>query len=149
MSDIPDFREAVVRFRHFLLTTGHSAEVFWVFRDDLWQWSPTDICVKYPPPVINVNLVQKVFTEGRERGLVEIRAVATVAQKVAASVWYPKYASEEIQGWSDGLKLSISRPLPDAKIIGKLRWRLLRFLPSFRRYQRMAVFIGTREWATA
>jgi hypothetical protein len=149
MSDIPDFPEAIVRFRQFLLTTGHSAELFWVFRDDLWQWSPTDVRVKYPLPVFNADLAKKVFTEGRERGLVEIRAVATVGPKVAASVWYPKYPSEEIQGWSDGLKLTISRPLPEAKIIGNFRWWLLRFLPSFQRYQRMAAFIGSREWATA
>ena len=92
------------------------------------------------------SLARKVFSEGRERGLVEITAIATAARKVAATVWFP---NEEVQGWSQGMKLSISQPLPDAKTVGVVRWQLLNLLPSFRRYQRMAFFIGTRKWAAA
>lgn len=98
---------------------------------------------------MNTGLARKVFSEGRERGLVEIAAIATAARKVAATVWFPKYEAEEVQGWSRGMKLTICQPLPEARIVGVVRWQLLNLLPSFRRYQRMAFFIGTRKWAAA
>jgi hypothetical protein len=39
--------------------------------------SPTDAWVKYPPPAKNTSLAKRVFSEGRERGLVEISGIAT------------------------------------------------------------------------
>jgi hypothetical protein len=138
-----------VQFRRFLAESGHPEEVFWVFRDDIWQLSLTDARVKYPPPAENLILAQKVFEEGRERGLIEITAIATTKQKVAAAVWFPKYPNEEIQGWNRGMKLAISEPLPRAKVVGRLRWWLHWFLPRFRQFQRRAIFIGTKRWAAA
>ena len=148
MNDIPDFAEAVDLFRDFLTKTGHSGEVFWVFRDDVWRLSPTYAWVKYPPPAKNASLAKKVFSEGRERGLVEISGIATAAQKVAATIWFPKYDNEQTQGW-EGMKMTIYDPLPDAKLVGRLRWQLLRFDPGFQRYQRMEFFIGTKDWAAS
>lgn len=149
MNDIPNFAQAVERFLHFLAESGHPPEVFWVFRDDIWQLSPTDARVKYPTPADNLTLAQKVFEEGRKRGLIQITAIATARQKVAATVWFPKYPNEEVQGWSRGMKLSIAKPLPRAKAVGQLRWWLLWLLPRFRRFQRRAIFIGTKRWAAA
>ena len=149
MSDIPQFAEAVEEFRRFLSREVHCDEVFWVFRDDVFKLSPIELRVRYPTPSVNNSLARKVFSEGRERGLVEITAIAIAARKVAATIWFPKYEHEEVQGWSQGMKLSISQPLPDAKTVGVARWQLLNLLPSFRRYQRMAFFIGTRRWAAA
>lgn len=143
MSDIPHFERAVEHFRQFLAKCGHSDEMFWVFRDDIWQLSPSDGRVKYPPAAENAALAKKVFEEGRERGLVEIRTVVTTGQKVAATVWFPKYPNQEVQDWDCGMKLTISEPLRRASTIGRLRWRLFRFLPSYRRYQEAAIFIGT------
>ena len=125
MNDIPDFAEAVEQFLRFLAESGHPDEVFWVFRDDVWQLSPTDARIKYPTPAENLTLAQKVFEEGRQRGLIEITAIATARQKVAAKVWFPKYPHEEVQGWSCGMKVSISEPLPRAKVVGRLGWWLL------------------------
>jgi len=149
MNDIPDFAEALYQFRQFLAKSGHSDQVFWVFRDDVWQPSPGDLRIKYPPSVENDALAQKVFAEGRERGLVEIIAIATVEEKVAAKVWFPKYPNEEVQGWDRGMKLGLSEPLPRAKRVGALRWWLFQFLPRYRRFQDEAFFIGTRKWAAA
>ena len=105
MNDIPHFAEAVEQFRQFLAKSGHSDQVFWVFRDDVWQLSPSDVCAKYPPPADNAALAQKAFAEGQERGLVEIRAVATAGQKVAATVRLPKYRGEGVQGWGGGIEV--------------------------------------------
>ena len=63
---------------------------------------------KYPSSRQNISLAEKVFGEGREKGLVEIHAVAVAAGQIAATVWFPKYAHEEVQGWNRGMKLSIS-----------------------------------------
>ena len=149
MNAIPHFAEAFDQFRQFLAKSGHSDQVFWVFRDDVWQLSPGNVRVKYPPSAENAALAQKVFAEGRERGLVEIRAIATAGKKVASTIWFPKYANEEVQGWDRGMKLAISEPLPRAKVVGMLRWWLFRFLPRYRRFQAAAIFIGTRKWAAA
>ena len=149
MNEIPDFAEALVRFRNFLGQQGHSDDTFWIFREDVWQLSVNEIFVKFPAHAKNESLARKVFAEGRERGLVEIKAVAVVGDKVAATVWFPKFPKEEVQGWNRGMKLAISDPLPRAKTVGPLRWWFLRFLPRFRHYQRAAIFIGTRGWAAA
>jgi hypothetical protein len=149
MNDIPDFAEALTQFRRLLGENGHPSDLFWVFRDDIWKLSPTQIWVKYPSSELNVSLAEKVFADGREKGLVEIHAVAVAAGKVAATVWFPKYEHEKVQGWNRDMKLSISEPLPVARVIGGLRWSLLSLLPQFRRYQKTDRFIGTIAWAAA
>jgi hypothetical protein len=149
MNDIPDFAEAQTEFRRFLRENGHPSDLFWVFRDDIWKLSPTEIWVKYPSSRQNIRLAEKVFAEGREKGLVEIHAVAVAAGQIAATVWFPRYEHQEVQGWNQGMKLSISQPLLRARLLGALRWSLLRFLPRFRKYQKADVFIGTIEWAAA
>jgi hypothetical protein len=149
MNDIPDFADALTQFRRFLGENGHPSDLFWVFRDDVWKRSATDVWVKYPSSRENITLAAKVFAEGRERGLVDIHAVAVAADKVAVTIWFPKYAHEEVQSWNLGMKLSLSQPLPRAKTIGALRWSLLGFLPRFRQYQKADMFIGTIAWAAA
>jgi hypothetical protein len=149
MNDIPDFAEALTQFRHFLGEEGNPSDLFWVFRDDVWKLSPTEVWIKYPPSRQNIRLAEKVFVEGREKGLVEIHAVAVAGRQIAATVWFPKYEHEEVQGWNRGMKLSISEPLPCAKTTGALSWSLLRFLPRFRQYQKADMSIGTIAWAAA
>jgi hypothetical protein len=149
MNDIPDFDEALMQFRSFLVKNGHPDEVFWVFREDLWQLSINRVLVRYPTHSENITLAQKVFAEGHVRGLIEITAVAEAANRIAASVWFPKYPNEEVQGWNRGMKLGIRQPLPRASVLASRYWWLLRLFPSFRRYQRYASFIGTRDWAAA
>jgi hypothetical protein len=149
MNEIPDFVEALTQFRRVLGENGHPSDLFWVFRDDVWKLSPMEVWIKYPSSRQNISLAEKVFTEGREKGLVDIQAVAVAAGQVAATVWFPKYAHEEVQGWNRGMKLSISQPLPNAKIVGALRWSLLGFLPRFREYQKADMSIGTLAWAAA
>ena len=149
MNDIPDFAEALTEFRRFLGENGHPSDLFWVFRDDVWKLSPTEVWIKYPSSQKNISLAEKVFAEGRAKGLVDIHAVAVGAGKVAATVWFPKYEHEEVQGWNRGMRLSISEPLLGAKTLGAMAWWLLRFLPRFRKYQKTDLIIGTIAWAAA
>jgi len=149
MSEIPEFQVAISDFRHFLVEQGHADELVWVFRDDLWFRAPDHVLMRYPPPVENKSLAEKVYNEGRERGLVEITAVATANGHVATTVWFPKFPEEEVQGWSQGLKLAIRQPLLTAKVVNGLRWRVVRYLSGYRWYQRHESFIGSRRWAAA
>jgi hypothetical protein len=149
MNEIPSFEEALEQFRTFLREGGHPDKVFWVFREDIWQRSPEEVLIRYPPISKNEILARKVFGEGRARGLVEIKAMASIESEIAATVWFPKYSEEKVQGWNRGMKLAISDPLVEARAVSKYLWMSLKFLPRFRHYQRAAIFIGKRDWAAA
>ena len=144
MRAISDFNIAVSDFRRFLAGEGHPDDLFWVFRDDLWWRGPDHVLVRYPPPPENPLLAEKVYDEGRERGLAEMKALATAGGRTAATVWFPKYPEEEVQGWSQGVKLVIRQPLPEAKAVSGLAWHIIRRLPGYRRYQRDECVIGSR-----
>ncbi len=148
MSAIPEFEIAVGDFRRFLTGQGHPGKLCWVFSDDLWTRGPTDVLLRFPPRA-NLVLAKKVYGEGRERGLIQMLAVATARDYVAANVWYPKHPEEEVQGWSQGLKLSITQPLPPAKLVNRMAWLFVRLTPEYRRYQRSTFSIGSRRWANA
>ena len=149
MNDIPDFDVALSSFRRFLAEQSHPANIFWVFREDIWKRSPTNVVLKFPSQGRNLALARTVFEEGRRKGLVEIHAIATVKDQVAATVWFPKFAYEEIQGWDNGMKLSIASPLPSAQIVSQLRWLSFRLKSQFRNYQRVEPWVGTKAWAAA
>ena len=138
------FPDAVTSFQNFLKENNHPTDVFWVFRDDLWKRSLTEVLVKYPPSSENLDLAQKVFREGCERGLVDIHAVAIAANRVAATVWFPKFEKEQVQGWDCGMKLSIAQPLLRATIVNPFRWWFFRFAPRFRHYQSFEWTVGTK-----
>lgn len=149
MNDIPNFESALESFRRFLVASGHAADIFWVFREDIWKRSPTDVVLRFPSQNRNLDLARKVFDDGRKKGLVDMHAIATVGNKAAATVWFPKFPDEEIQGWACNMKLSIADPLPRAEIVGRLRWLFFHLLPRFRHYQRAELWVGTKTWAAA
>ena len=114
--DFSNFDEANTELRRFLADQGHPHdELFWVFREDVWKRSASEVFVRYPVSPNNNVLARKVFDEGCERGLVDVHAVATVKGQVAATVWFPKFPEDEVQGWNRGMKLSIAKPLLEAK----------------------------------
>ena len=147
MTDIPELDVAVARFRQLLLDNGQPTTLLWVFRDDVYARTPSVVALRYPPPGENFSLAEKVFNEGRVAGLVEISAIGTTGKAVAATVWFPRTPGDEVQGWNGGMKLSIVKPLPNAKLVSGWLWGITQYLPSYRRYQREAAFIGTRAWA--
>ena len=149
MIDIPDFEEAVSSLRQFLMENGHPAKIVWIFRDDLWKRSVSEVFVRVPSQPKNLALAKKVFNEGRTKGLVDVHAVAIAGDAAAATVWFPRTSDDEIQGWDRGMKLTISRPLLRAKTFGSFRWWLFSFLGGFRHYQAHEFTIGTRNWAAA
>jgi len=149
MNDIPEFAETVQQFRAFLREQGHPTTLVWVFRDDLWKMNLSRVLLREFHGSGRVNLAEKVFVEGRAKGLVQVTAVAQSNDVTAATVWYPKYEDEEIQGWNQGLKLSVVQPLPAATLVSRLLWWPLLAVPGFREYQRTELTIGTKRWAAA
>jgi hypothetical protein len=129
VNDIPKFEEAIASFRDFLKRSGFPTDIVWVFREDVWKRSPTDVAIRYPPEENNFVLAQKVFAEGRERGLLEVHAIARTSDKIAVTVWFPRSVDDELQGWNRGMRLSIAEPLPRANIVGRFRWPFFWLLP--------------------
>ena len=149
MKDIPSFEEAVASFKHLLTEQGHPSKILWVFRDDIWRRSSSDVVLRFPFQTRNLALAKKVFVDGRKKGLVDVYAIATIDDMTAATVWFPKFTNEEIQGWDRGMKLSIAQPLPKAKAVGGLTWLWFRLHPGFRQYYRCEFGIGTKAWAAS
>ena len=99
MDELPEFEQALSSFRSFLTTQGHPDDVFWVYREDLWFRKGKPPLIVFPSRIENKTLVEKVYEEGRKRGLVEIVAVAKAGGLTAATVWFPRFLEEEVQGW--------------------------------------------------
>lgn len=146
--ELATFEDTLKSFRLFLAEQGHPTNIFWVFRDDLWQ-RPASLELRLASQKKNLLLAQKVFDEGQRKGLVEIQAIATTGDAVAASAWFPKFKGEEVQGWERGIKLSIAQPLPTANLVGPLRWLSFRLRPQFRHYQHFDGLVRTKAWAAA
>ncbi|MGO9271035.1 MAG: hypothetical protein ACLQOO_12395 [Terriglobia bacterium] len=149
MSDIPEWIEALERFRALLSSKGNPAKLYWVFREDVCVKRQATMLVRWPLPLANESLAESVFEAGRTEGLVSISAVGRLGDCVVATVWYPRVPNEKVQGWNRGLKLEISTPLATATRVPHFIWTFFEHTPWYRRYQEHAVFIGTRKWATA
>ncbi|MDQ3685485.1 MAG: hypothetical protein M3430_07765 [Acidobacteriota bacterium] len=92
---------------------------------------------------------RKFMMRGASGGLVGVPAVATAKGQVETTVWFPKFPKKVVQGWSQGLKLSIRQPPPATKAVGRLRWEVVKYLSGYRWYQRYECFIGSRRWTVA
>jgi hypothetical protein len=149
MAGIPAYEDATAEFCSFLAGRGHPTAVAWLFRDDIWLRSRERLLVRWPLPSETASLAKKVYEEGRERGIVGLQAIGQTRQVVFATVWYPKFPEDEVQGWSRNLKLSIAEPLAEVRRVPRVFWGIVRWTPSYRRYQRWESLVGTRKWAAA
>jgi hypothetical protein len=149
MAELPVFEAAVEQLTAFLSGRGHPVALVWVFRDDAWLRYPRDAVIGWPVRPGAPALAKQVYEQGRLRGIVGVDAIAQAPQMTFATVWFPKFPEDEVQGWSRNLKVTIQDPLLRAKLVSRLAWFAIRCTPSYRRYQRSSQFIGTRRWAGA
>jgi hypothetical protein len=149
MTQIPPFEKAQWEVSKFLVSQGYPPVLVWVFRDDMYLLGPSRLAVRWPVPDSTQSLVEKVYREGRSRGMIGVRIVGRAAQSVASTVWYPKTSDENSEGWSDRLKLTINTPLPQITRIPSVFWPVARWTSAYRRYQGAQNTIGSREWAAA
>jgi hypothetical protein len=149
MASIPEFSEAVESFQAFLASNALPTAITRVFRDDTWFVAHDKLIARSEPDGGNAPLAAKVYAEGQAKGLVEIIAIGRAPSHTLATLRFPKFAEDEVQGWNVGLKLAIRQPCPVAWMVGGVFWSFLQWSPAFRHYQRDYGFIGTREWAAA
>jgi hypothetical protein len=149
MSDIPNWNEALEDFRTFLSSQGYPSKLYWIFREDIFRRSHSSILVRWPLPMENTSLTERVFEGGRTAGLVSMCAVGRLRDNIIATVWYPKFPNEEVQGWNRGLKFQIYMPLGTATKIPHFIWFFLRRTEGYKMYERNTSGIGTRSWAVA
>jgi len=151
MTDIPEFSEALASFERFLIQNSLPTAVRWVFRDDTWFPAYDRLIVRSWIDPDNARLAEKVYGEGRAKGLVQVEAVGRTPTHTLATVWFPKFPAQEVQGWDRGLKILIRLPCPIVRGVGRFPWTVLSWFPSFRRYQRSNLFasIGSKRWAAA
>ena len=146
--DLPEFKDAVEDFCAFLRKEGHSDKLLWVFRDDLWFRGIDRITIRLPVDIENESLIRKVYDDGRSKGLICLYALATFRSQTVATMWFPKFEEEEVQGWGIGVKLSIRIPLMETSSVRSMFWGLITKLPSYREsFRRNASWIGSQEWA--
>jgi hypothetical protein len=149
VAELPQFDVAVQDFTRVLSEHGHPTAVVWVFRDDIWRRSSRHVLVRWPVRPGAPVLAERVYEQGRRRGIAAIDAIAHGRTMTFATVWFPKFAEDEVQGWSEDLKLSIADPLVRAELIPSLMWLAIRCMPAYWRYQRSFQWVGTRKWARA
>jgi len=149
MAELPQFDAAVDELTRFLAAHGHPTVIVWVFRDDIWHRPPQRMLIRWPVRPGAPALAQQVYEQGRRRGIVGVDAIAQGPGMVFATVWFPKFPEEEVQGWSANLKVTIVDPLVRAQLISSLAWVAIRCMPGYWRYQTSPQFIGTRKWAGA
>jgi hypothetical protein len=143
MEPLLQFDEAVVRFGQFLDEQDCPAKIQWAFRDDWYSTGPSSHHVAWPLPANNEGGARHLYDAGRDRGLVELRAVFFVSETCVAIVVAPE--RDEIQGWNRGLRLSIPQPFTDARPVrSRTVWFWHRITPGYRRFQRHSAFAPLR-----
>ena len=147
MNTIPAFDLALQEFKKYLASNGLPTRIEWIFRDDVCPRNIKHIHIRWPLFPGNTVLTKKVYSEGRRRGMVDIRAIGGTKELIYATVWFPKFPDEEVQGWNSNLKLSISEPLPIANHVSKKIWPVIMLTRKYRRYQKHVMWIGKRSWA--
>ena len=141
---MPDFLSAKTQLSEFLRGEGKADRIAWVFKDDLFLADPETAFIRYPLPADTEPLAGKVFNEGRQKGLVELSAIAGNADETFVSIWYPRAGDEEVDGWEEGVKMSISEPLARSVLVtSRMEWWFWRKLPPYRRYQKESFWLQT------
>jgi len=133
---IPPFDEALSTFRRFLRSQGHPDRVVWAFREDMYYSRQGDqYRVSWPLPHKNEGVARMLFEVGQRRDLVGLHALFYLNDYVVATVEAPE--PDEIQGWSENLKLSVRSPLVEAEAIRRFLWPFHRRSLEYRRSQEL------------
>src|SRR5437588_5300528 len=101
MIQTPSFDEALALFRNFVVEQGFSAELEWVFREDVTNCR-RNYWVHVPVPKANTELTRRHFEIGQRRGLgVTLEVLCRLRGRSACFVWWPEdeeAASYAMQG---------------------------------------------------
>ncbi len=143
MEEIPSFAEAVARLQRFLRAQAHPDRIAWAFREDFYSVGVSRHRIRWPLPPENEAHAARLYAAGQSRGLVELGALFHVGDATVATVVAPE--PEQIQGWSQGFKLTIRSPFAQARPIALgLPWFSHRLRPAYRHFQQLESFIPRR-----
>jgi hypothetical protein len=137
---MPVFGEAVQQFGGFLVSQGLSADVLWVFREDVC-WRQQQLLVKVPVPEENIGDVGRLYNLGVNRGLgVRLEVLCLLGSRPCCYVWLPSDEEDASYALLSGLKLSVpTEPVVAHAVSGGLLWRIYKW------FERSEAFTGIVE----
>jgi len=134
MKAFPSFDVAVDGFKEFLSANEIPTAIQWVFREQMYEKRGA-FFVAVPLPHSNTEIAARAYDHGVRQEQIAISAVATFADKAAATIWFPVTEQDRPQGWENGLRYTIRQPL---HLVRELpvgwRWSLHQMSRAFRRY---------------
>lgn len=143
--EMPVFSEAAREFSGFLVSQGVSAELLWVFREDVC-WYRQRLLVKVPVPEENTSIVQALYERGVERGLgVRLEVLCVLAGRPCCYIWLPADEEDASYAMLTGLKMGLPiRPIVAQPVNNGLRWRICKWLESRERFKGMVAELPRR-----
>ncbi len=143
------FQEALQAFNEFLVKEGHSADVVWIFREDVLTYQRR-IFLRWPLPRANKQLAEQLYEFGRDKGLgLKLEVFCWLRTRSCCYGFVPEDEDEAEYAMMTELKFSVPVEKRYAsKIRMSLLWRAIaRFvsmskLPSWRDFipERKAIF---------
>jgi len=134
----PTFDAALEHFRSFLTDNEQSADIQWVFRDHVYADRNT-LYIAATIAESNTKFAAQAFHAGTTKDQVAVKAIARLPNATVATVWYPLTEQHRPQGWVQGLRYSIAKPLQHAvHVTGGWQWHFRKLGPAYRRYHRFA-----------
>ena len=130
---LPDFDNALARFRAFLKQNNCSENVVWVTPEDILLTGKRYLYVRVPIPARNEVKIRHMYDEGvaQGRGLL-MGAVCRMNQSTYCYLWFPKSVEEVPQGiWPTNGDLKLSATEKSSSLAGRpinhrVLWMLLK-----------------------
>ncbi len=148
MTETPPFDESLAAFLRFLGDEGFSAELVWVFREDVTNCI-RDYWIRMPVPVGNAILARHYFEFGRRQGRgVTLEVLCRLAGRSACLVWVPEDDEDASYAMQEPLKLKVPMQSVEAsEVHSALRWWWLRWWHQWRRCVRFSKMLPLRAEA--
>lgn len=135
----PTFDAALEHFRSFLANNDQPTEIQFVFREDVYYSNVNTLCIVSPIPASNLLLAATAYDIGKLKDQVVVKALGKFPNTIIATIWYPCTERHRPQGWDQGLRYAIVKPLPSAiHVSGGWQWFTRKFGLQYRRFQRLA-----------
>jgi hypothetical protein len=92
--EAPPFEEAIKEFQCFIAKQGLSADLLWVFREDI-SFFKRRILIKQPLPEGNSKTAEALYKRGcREKNGIRLEVLCLLGEKPCCYVWVPKDMDE-------------------------------------------------------
>jgi hypothetical protein len=126
ISNIPaDFADALSRFNAFLVGSGQTGRILWIFPDDVTSRG-AETWVRWPVAEDNVLKVQQLYDSFKAASGLRFVGQCRVGEFICCTIAGPKQDDGETGRFISGLTLSVATPLREAKTVSsRLQWSRL------------------------